>query len=99
MKPAHTRSGRLPEGVEALDRGLAEFPSARISEMNCDDLVRVIQNARLPFLSAETGEHLAFRDRQTLERLASLAQRCCLNRTRAGQSAGHAISGANDAYP
>jgi len=43
--------------------------------------VRLIQTAHLPFLSDETGAHLAFHDRQTLERLANLARRCCLNRT------------------
>jgi hypothetical protein len=58
--------------------------------MSHDELVRVIQNAHLPFLSVETSEHLAFHDRHTLERLANLAQRCCLNRaTRAGSLVGN----------
>src|SRR5262245_29163705 len=71
--------GRLPD---ALDQGtIADLPSKRIAEMNSDELVRVIQNAQLPFLSDEACEHLAFHDRQTLERLANLAQRCCFNRT------------------
>ena len=66
---------------EALDQGtIADLPSTRISEMNCDELVRVIRNAHLPFLSDEACEHLPFHDRQTLERLANLAQRCCFNR-------------------
>src|SRR5262245_9173378 len=68
--------------LEALDQGtIADLPSTRISEMNCDELVRVIQNAHLPFLSEAACEHLAFHDRETLERLANLAQRCCFNRT------------------
>jgi len=68
--------------LAALDQGtIADLPSTRISEMNCDELVRVIQNAHLPFLNDEACEHLTFHDRQTLERLANLAQRCCFNRT------------------
>src|SRR5262245_21728587 len=75
-------SNRAAAALDALDQGaIAELPSTRISEMNCDELVRVIQNARLPFLSGETHDHLAFHDRQTLERLANLAQRCCFHRT------------------
>ena len=73
-------TGRVPT-PEALDQGtIADLPSTRISEMNCDELVRVIRNAHLPFLSDEACEHLPFHDRQTLERLANLAQRCCFNR-------------------
>ena len=60
---------------------IARSPTTRISDMDRDELVRVIQNGHLPFLSHETCEHLPFHDRQTLERLANLAQRCCINRT------------------
>src|SRR5262249_49789298 len=75
-------SSRLVAAPEALDQGtIADLPATRISEMNCHELVRVIRNAHLPFLSDEACEHLAFHDRQTLERLANLAQRCCFNRT------------------
>jgi hypothetical protein len=90
VQPETQTSGRLRVAVDALDQGtIADLPSARISEMDCDELVRVIQNAGLPFLSDETREHLVFRDRQTLERLANLARRCCLNRTtRAGSLVG-----------
>jgi len=79
LTPTSSRAAASPE---ALDQGaIADLPSARISEMNRDELVRVIQNAHLPFLSGETSEHLPFHDRQTLERLANLAQRCCFYRT------------------
>ena len=75
-------SNRAAAAPDALGQGaIADLPSTRISEMNCEELVRVIQNAHLPFLSVEACEHLAFHDRQTLERLANLAQRCCFNRT------------------
>jgi len=59
---------------------IAEIPSTRILRMDQDDLVRLIRAAHLPFLSAETDEHLEFRDRQTLVRLAMLARRCFQNR-------------------
>jgi hypothetical protein len=73
---------RPPVGMDALDpETISELPAARISQMSCDELVRVIQHAHLPFLSEETVEHLPFRDHQTLERLANLAQRCCFNRS------------------
>jgi hypothetical protein len=74
-------SSRVAAALEALDQGaIADLPSARISEMNCDELVRVIRNAHLPFLADETCENLALHDRQTLERLANLARRCCFHR-------------------
>ena len=74
-------TGRVPT-PEALDQEtIADLPSTRISEMNCDELVRVIRNAHLPFLADETCEHLALHDRQTLERLANLARRCCFHRS------------------
>jgi hypothetical protein len=73
---------RPPVAMDALDQEtISELPATRISEMSCDELVRVIQNAHLPFLNEETSAHLVFQDRQTLERLANLAQRCCFNRT------------------
>jgi hypothetical protein len=73
---------RPPVGMDAWDpETISELPAAKISQMSCDELVRVIQHAHLPFLSEETVEHLPFRDHQTLERLASLSQRCCFNRT------------------
>src|SRR5262249_36185688 len=75
-------SSRVSAAHNALDQGtIADLPSARISQMPCDELWGVIQNAHLPFLSTEACEHLPFHDRQTLERLANLAQRCCFNRT------------------
>jgi hypothetical protein len=84
-------SGRVAAASEALDQGaIADLRSTQISELSCDELVRVIQYARLPFLSDEACEHLPFHDRQTLERLANLAQRCCFNRTmRPGRPAGN----------
>lgn len=76
-----TLAGRAPQTVDALDPGTtADLSWTRISEMNCDELVRLIQNAHLPFLSEEAGAHLHFQERQTLERLANLARRCCLKR-------------------
>src|SRR5262245_44767768 len=84
-------SSRVPAVLDALDEvTIADLPWTRISEMNRDELVRVIQKAHLPFLSEERCAHLTFRDRQTLERLACLAQRCCFNRTsRPGSPAGN----------
>lgn len=80
--------------VVALDyAAIGELPSARISQMDCDELVRVVRTAQLPFLSAETNEHLELRDRQTLERLANLARQCCHNRTMARRSRETIISG------
>lgn len=59
---------------------VADLPSLRISQMNCDELVRVVRAAQLPFLNSDVDRRLAFRDRQTLVRLANLARRCCRNR-------------------
>jgi len=82
LSPVKQQTPTIGPVTEALDQGtIADLPSARISEMNCDELVRVVQNAHLPFLSVEACEHLAFHDRKTLERLANLAQRCCFHRT------------------
>jgi hypothetical protein len=68
--------------VNALDQGtIADLRPTRIAQMTRDELVRMIRIADLPFLSAETYEHLALHDRQTLERLANLARKCCVNRT------------------
>jgi hypothetical protein len=81
VEQATRASSRAPVAIEELDQGtISELPATRISEMTCDELVRVIQNANLPFLSEETSAHLAFHDRETLERLVNLAQRCCFNR-------------------
>jgi hypothetical protein len=81
----------LPDAVDALDaHTIADLPRTKILEMNRDELVRMIRNSHLPFLSEETSEHLAFHDRQTLERLASLAQRCCFYRmARSGSFVGN----------
>jgi hypothetical protein len=90
MNPAVLPRHHSLVDVDALDQGMiADFPSTRIAAMSCNELVRMIQVADLPFLTAETCEHLNFYDRQTLERLANLARRCCLNRTtRAGSLVG-----------
>lgn len=70
-----TASRAMPNQAE-----MAEIPSTRILHMDRDELVRLIRAAHLPFLSAEIDEHLQFRDRQTLIRLAMLARRCFQNR-------------------
>lgn len=71
----------------ALDqRTIADLPSTIFAEMTRDELVRVIRIADLPFLAAATFEHLPLCDRQTLERLANLARRCCLNRKTSARS-------------
>jgi len=71
-------SSRIPVARDALDQGtIAELAWMRIPDMSRDELVRVIQNAHLPFLSDEVCAHLPFHDRPTLERLANLARRCC----------------------
>lgn len=87
-------SGRgLDDVVVGLDHAaIAELPPTHISQMDCDELVRVVRIAQLPFLSTETNEHLELRDRQTLERLANLARLCCRNRT-ARRSRESVISG------
>jgi hypothetical protein len=82
VEQATRTSNCAPPAIDALDQQtISDLPAARISEMSCGELVRVIQNAHLPFLSEETSAHLPFRDRRTLERLANLSQRCCFNRS------------------
>lgn len=71
-----------PHPNEALDEeAVAELSSLTISQMTVAELTRVVKAARLPLLSATCVEHLEFRDRENLERLAHLARRCCCNRT------------------
>jgi hypothetical protein len=90
VEQATAAGGCIPAVLDALDQGtIADLPATRISEMTRDELVRVIQSAHIPFLNEESGAHLVFQDRQTLERLANLAQRCCFNRsTRADSQVG-----------
>lgn len=72
----------FPNRAEALDdETIAEFSQMTISQMTCDELVRVIRVSRLPMLTAACDEHLEFHDRKTLQLLVNLAQRCCRKRT------------------
>ena len=63
---------------EAMITGLT---GVEIGQMTDGELARVIRAARLPLLSLGMDLHLELYDRQTLERLAFLARRCCQNRT------------------
>lgn len=72
----------FPIPAEALDdETIAEFSQMTISQMTCDELIRVIRVSRLPLLTAACDEHLEFHDRKTLQLLVNLAQRCCRKRT------------------
>lgn len=66
------------DGDEAIITGLT---GVEIGQMTDGELARVIRAARLPLLSLGVDLHLELYDRQTLERLAYLARRCCQNRT------------------
>jgi len=65
---------------EALSKAMiAELPSAILSDMDRDELIRVIRGAELPLIDARTRGRLIDLDRTRLERLAHAARRCCQN--------------------
>jgi hypothetical protein len=71
------------EPVEALDvPTIADLPDRTIAAMTRDELVRVILAGGVPLAPGFDPEHLRYRDRSTLERLAYLARRTCRNRLR-----------------
>lgn len=65
---------------DALDKAIvAELTAEQIVRMTCDELVRVILVADMALLQPEARAKLKFYDRETLQRLAFLARRCCRN--------------------
>jgi len=65
---------------EALDKStIADLSSASISEMDREELIRVIRAAELPLIDARILARLPDLDPATLERLAHLARGCCQN--------------------
>jgi hypothetical protein len=65
---------------DALDKiAIAEISPIQISQMTCNEMVRVIRAAKMPLLRKDVSEHLELYDRDTLERLVYLARRCCRN--------------------
>jgi len=58
---------------------IASLTQSDISQMTCEELVRVIRGARMTLLRSDIDEQLDGYDRTTLERLAHLARRCCRN--------------------
>jgi hypothetical protein len=75
--PGEVGSGHAVELLD--DRVIAEFASLDAAQTSDGELLRIIRSARLP-LTKDVDEHLEFRDRPTLVRLAHLARRCCHNR-------------------
>jgi hypothetical protein len=69
---------RLTEGVQNKAT-IASLTQANISQMTCEELVRVIRGAHLALLRSANDKQLSCCDRMTLERLAHLARRCCRN--------------------
>lgn len=64
---------------EALDKSaIAELSAGLIDRMTCDELVRIIRAAEVPVLGRpDLYGRLPFYDRETLQRLAHVARRCC----------------------
>lgn len=58
---------------------IASLSQSDISQMTCDELVRVIRAACMALPRTNIDEHLGCYDRPTLERLAYLARHCCRN--------------------
>lgn len=66
---------------EALDDSLiAELPDDAIDRMERDELVRVVDAARLPLPPEFGADRLRLRETGLLRRLAFLARLCCRNR-------------------
>ena len=65
---------------EALDKSaVAAIPIGAITAMTREELIRVIEAADLPVLGPLVSDHLLNLERETLERLAHEARRCCRN--------------------
>lgn len=63
---------------EALDKAsVAELSARTIAGLTREELARVIRAAELPLLNRHDGDRLELLNRETLERLAHLARRCC----------------------
>lgn len=75
-----TFSGPLGNSSALDEVEVAELPSHIVSRLERDELVRVIETARLPLLTPDLRRRLQWLDRPQLERLAHLARRCCQNR-------------------
>jgi hypothetical protein len=50
-----------------------------ISRMSREELIRVIHGADLPLINGRNRQRLRYLDRDSLQRLAQLARRCCRN--------------------
>ncbi len=75
------------------DATIADLSPLTISRMDCDELVRVIRDARLRNLTSASDEQLEYYDRKTLELLVYLARRCCRNRMTLSPSRGTVVPG------
>lgn len=83
-RPADRSFSKITAALD--DATIADLSPMKISQMPRDEMMRVIEAARLPLLPTGSAKHLEFHDRKTLERLVHLARRCCHNRRTASQS-------------
>ncbi len=60
-------------------RDIAELSSTQIARMTRDELLRIVRDARMELLHRDIADHIELYDRETLQRLAHLARRCCRN--------------------
>ena len=73
-------SGPHWDNSDAFDKAkIASLSATQISEMTRTELIRVIENTSIPVAAGRHNVHVVCADRQTLERLAFLARRCCQN--------------------
>lgn len=81
-RAAYRGKASSTDGLQALEKSdVGELSAAAISNMTCDELVRVIRVASPPaLLGPDLEKRLPFYDHAVLARLAHLARRCCRNR-------------------
>jgi|HubBroStandDraft_5_1064220.scaffolds.fasta_scaffold461969_2 hypothetical protein len=58
---------------------VAGLATSRIAEMSREDLICVIDGSDLPLINSSNRQRLRYLDRDSLQKLAQLARRCCRN--------------------
>jgi hypothetical protein len=58
---------------------VAGLATGRIAEMSREDLICVIDGSDLPLINSSNRQRLRYLDRDSLQKLAQLARRCCRN--------------------
>jgi hypothetical protein len=72
--------GGPPKGQGGFDKpAVASLAIGAISNMSREELIRVIHGADLPLINSRNRHRLRFLDKNSLQRLAHLARRCCRN--------------------